>query len=274
MSSLRDARVWPTLGLCLLSGWLAGCQVEVQHDLNEKEANEIVVALEKAGITSDKIKQEGGNTSAFSVAVPKGEKARAMEILVANQLPKPRPNGIKELFPGGEMIPTQTAEAMRKLSAQQGEIAQTLMNIDGVLSAGVNLNIPEKSELDDKEQPKPSASVVITYRVTKGGQDKPPVTEEQVRGVVANAVENLDPKRVTVVLNPSTLPGGADVGEQFVDVLGLRMSNDSVGTFKAMAAVAILSILGLATWVGMLYYARGAAPARPARARPGPASEA
>ncbi len=239
------------------------------------EANDIIVVLEKSGIAADKVKEEGGQTQAFTITVAKGERAQAMELLVANHLPPPRKDGIKELFPTDVMIPTQVNEAMRKLAAQQNELAKSLSTIDGVLSANVNLNIPERSELDEKAKPLPSASVIITYRVPKGAEAKPPVSTQQIQAFVGKAVQDLTPENVSVILNPATLPGGAEAGEQYKDVLGLRMTADSVASFKIMTAVMILAIIALAVWIGLLYYQRsGAAPVRPARSRSGSASEA
>ena len=82
-------------------------------------ANEIIVALESHGIAADKLKEEGGQTVTWAITVPKGERGRATNVLVANHLPPPRPTGIKELFPGGGMIPTQTEEGMRKFLSQE-----------------------------------------------------------------------------------------------------------------------------------------------------------
>jgi len=75
-----------------------------------------------------------------------------------------------------------------------------------------------------------------------------------------------------VALTPANLPGGESTGEAYVDLAGLRMSADSVGTFKTMAAGAILGVLFLAGWIGMLYWRSGSTP-QPRRAR-GAAPEA
>lgn len=260
----------PLAGLCaLVFASLIGCQAEVEHGLDEHEANDIIVVLEKSGIPADKVKEEGGQVPAFTITVAKGEKARAMELLVANHLPPPRKDGIKELFPSDVMIPTQINEAMRKLAAQQNELAKSLSALDGVLSASVNLNIPERSELDEKTKPLPSASVIITYRVKpKDTEAKPPLSPQQIQAFVSKAVQDLSPENVSVILYPSALPGGADTGEQFVDVLGLRMSADSVGTFKVMAAAMILGMIGLAIWIGLLYMQKGSSSGGPVRRAP------
>src|SRR5690348_689988 len=79
----------------------AGCQVEVQHDLTEAEANNIAVVLERSGIASHKVKEEGGREVTWAIAVPKAEAPRAMELLVANNLPPPRQEGLEMFNQGG-----------------------------------------------------------------------------------------------------------------------------------------------------------------------------
>lgn len=244
------------------------CQVEVQHGLVESEANNILVVLERSNISATKIKEEGGRELTWAISVPKGSAGRAMELLVANNLPAHREKGLNETFGEPGMIPTATEEKARLLSAHQGELARTLASIDGVLSARVHLNTPEQSDLDDKaKRPMPSASVLIKYRVAKGADGKPPVRAEQVQQLISRSVQDLTSENVAVVFDAAQLPGGDQPGEAFVDIIGLRMSADSVGTFKLLTAMSILAVLGLSLWIGLLYYQRQAPPppTRPSR---------
>jgi type III secretion protein J len=263
------------LGRALLAasllGLLAGCESEVQHGLTEKDANDIRVALSKHGIPADKKREEGGQTTTWMILVPKGEVNRATEVLVTNHLPPEHQPGLAKTYEQASMVPGATEDKARYIGALQGELASTLESVDGVLSARVNVNIPEQSDLDDRsKRPQPSAAVVITYSRSKDAQgnpvDKPPVTEEKIKALVARAIPDLVPANVEVALTPANLPGGDTGGEAYVDLAGLRMSTDSVMTFKTMASVAIVAILALACWVGMLYWRSGqSAPARPTR---------
>jgi type III secretion protein J len=83
------------------------------------------------------------------------------------------------------------------------EISNTLTNIDGVVTARVHLNIPEKNPLQDKPQPA-SAAVFIKHRPDRNlaGQ----IT--QIKALVVNSVEGLAYDNVTVALFPAeTIPG-------------------------------------------------------------------
>jgi type III secretion protein J len=85
------------------------------------------------------------------------------------------------------------------------EISNTLTNIDGVVTARVHLNIPEKNPLQDKPQPA-SAAVFIKHRPERNlaGQ----IT--QIKALVVNSVEGLAYDNVTVALFPAEIiPGQA-----------------------------------------------------------------
>lgn len=273
----------PLLGRTLLAtallGVLAGCEGEIQHGLSEKDANEIRVVLSQNAIPSEKRREEG-QTVTWAIAVPKGEVNRATEILMANHLPPEHQPGFVKIYETQGIVPTASEEKGRHLAAIQGEIAQTIESMDGVLAARVNVNIPEVTDLDDHNKKAPTtASVVVSYRRPKNAQgqleDKPPFSEQKIKMLVARALPDLAPENVEVALTPATLPGGDAPGEAYVDIAGLKMSVDSVIAFKTMGAVCILALLVLAAWIGMLYYARGSqAPARPARSPRGAAPEA
>jgi type III secretion protein J len=268
-----------TLVLALLAAF-AGCEGEIQHGLTEKDANEIRVVLSQNAIPSDKRKEEGGQTVTWSIAVPKGEVNRATEILMANHLPPDHQPGFVKIYETQGIVPTASEEKGRHLAAIQGEIAQTIESMDGVLSARVNVNIPDVTDLDDRNKKAPTtATVVVSYRRPKNAQgqleDRPPFSEQKVKMLVSRALPDLTPDNVEVALTPATLPGGDSPGEAYVDIAGLKMSVDSVVAFKTMAAVAILALLALAAWIGMLYYGRGnATPPRPTRSPRGAAPEA
>ena len=74
--------------------WLAvtaaigGCSTGVLHGLDEPTANESLAALEQAGIGGEKVSEEGnGSAPAFGLQVPRGDAARALNVLRARGLP-------------------------------------------------------------------------------------------------------------------------------------------------------------------------------------------
>lgn len=239
----------------LLSVLLAGCQTEIQHGLTEKEANEILVLLERRGIATTKSREEGGREVTWKISVPKAHAANAAMLLKENELPRPREAGF-EMFQRGSLIPTATEERAMFLKALSGELSRTLSSVDGVLDSRVHINIPQKDELADPgNRPKPSASVLLKYRVPaavadSGKKPEPPLSVEEVQALVSRAVQDLEPDNVSVVMTSAAPPGlVADDGPRMVDVLGIRMDRESVNAFRAILAVMVLIILGLSGYI-------------------------
>jgi type III secretion protein J len=267
MSSERRVAIAAFLGLLL-----SACQVEIQHQLNEKEANDIVVLLEQNHISARKDKEEGGREITWKISVPNARAASSMILLRENELPQARTPGL-EIFNRGSLISSATEEHAMLLQALSGELSRTLRSIDGVLDARVHINIPQSDDLADRAKPEPSASVFVKYQAfSEPGKKAPPlaVSEEQIRTLVARAIQDLQPKNVDVVLTAASPPGTAQAPVD-VDVLGIRMAQDSVNTFRALLSAMALVIVALAGYIGYIQFssARHAGRSPKVRVHPG-----
>ena len=108
----------------------------------------------------------------------------------------PRGGGVGfELFDKQAFGTTSFVEQLNYRRALQGELARTVMSLDGVDHARVHVAMPERSLYKDEDEP-PSASVVVSL---KPGHR---LSTAQVRGVVhllAASVPGLTPERITLV---------------------------------------------------------------------------
>ncbi len=259
------------LRLCLLAGALvvaAGCAEDLQHDLNEDDANDIYALLSESGISAKKLKEEGGNEPTYVISVPRQEYPAAVKLLREHSLPRPMQKGFRGIRESKGMVPTQVEERAMFLEALAGEISNALNKVPGVLEAKTIINIPEKNDLSQpNEAPRPTASVFLKYRA--GVDGKPPLTDAQIKSFVASAVEKMEPASVTVIMTVAQQPSGANPDAQFKQVLGIRVATSSASEFKIMVMVAGLALLlmaGFSTW----NFLRGgaSAPSRPHRPRP------
>lgn len=244
-------------------------QVDIVHGLNELEANEILVVLEGQGIPARKQKEEGRIVT-WAVLVPQSQSMDALRILVANRLPKPRSQGLAEVYPAGSsgLIPTKSEEKAKFLLAMQGEIENMLKSLPGIQDARVTVVIPEKDVVRDLETPPPpaTASVAIVYNPEEGG--KKPVSEEKVKELVSAAVEDLQPKNVQVIMKENRppvviSPDGRETGAAPIagdNVLGIRVVDKKagirakviLGLFVALAIFGlILGIAGIARSISL-----------------------
>src|SRR5262245_31877616 len=133
-----------------------GCGVELEHGLDERQANEVVAVLESAGIGADKV-QEDGQANAYKIVVPHGESARAFALLESRDLPKRALRGLGDTFAGGTLLPSPVEDRARYAAALAGELERSLEEIPGVVSARVHLALPpEESLIGDAARPRPT----------------------------------------------------------------------------------------------------------------------
>ena len=211
---------------------LAACKTEIQHGLDEAQANRIVSELRRAGIDAHKVSEKGRKPT-FAVEVPKDAAARSFEVLLARNLPRKKHKGISDVFGKPGLVPTSTEEHMRMVSALSGELAETLSRMDGVLDARVLLVIPEKKPFEEPNAPKEKPRASVFLKVAPGAE-APSV--EQVRALVAGAVPNLSIQAVTVV---------SQTGPKLPKVDAIPDSGGSLFKYIALASTAGLVVLGL-----------------------------
>ncbi len=260
----------PRLAFALALVLLTGCTIELQHDLNEQDANDIYVLLTKNGISAKNVRDTHGDNPMYMVVVPKQDATQAAELLKQHSLPRPQPEGLELFAKNKGMVPTQTEERAMLLQALGGEVSKALQQVDGVLSVQAIVTVPESNDLTQPEnKPLPSASVLLRYRSMT--DEKPPLSEDTVKRFVATSVPEMKAENVTVILSKFA-PPSADVTPEsrLQDVLGLRMTASSALQFKVMVGLSALVMLGMAaaTTFSVLRGGSGSAPRPRTRPRP------
>ena len=127
-----------------------GCSTPIRHGLDESAANEVLTALERAGIGAEKLPDEGaaaGAGATYTLRVAHADGTRALDLLRALGLPHDRRRGFAETYGQPSLIPTPSEERARYVDALAGEIERTLESADGVISARVHLVLEESDPL-------------------------------------------------------------------------------------------------------------------------------
>lgn len=192
---------WTCAGLLLLL--LAGCQkVELYANLTEKEGNEMLAVLLAQQIPAVKTRTK----DSVKITVPQNQVARAMEILQRYGFPRERFTHLGNIFQKQGLISSPLEERVRYTFGLSQMIAETLQQIDGVLSARVLIVLPEDTPFGKTAQPS-SASVFIKYLPGLGVEDAIP----KIKMIVQHSVDGLDYQKISVALFPSreTLPAPA-----------------------------------------------------------------
>lgn len=105
-----------------------------------------------------------------------------------------------ELFDAGTLGMTDFMQKVSYKRALEGELARTVMNVQGIQGARVHLVLPERTPFRDK-QTAASASVVLHLQGGRPGQEQ----VSAITALVAGAVEGLSPSNVTVVDDQGSL---------------------------------------------------------------------
>jgi type III secretion protein J len=222
--------------------FLAACSRTIETGLSQRDAQEIVVTLRESGIdafaesettakkenASWQVKIRGGSDKAVT----------AWKVLREHGLPHEAVEGLDDVFKNSGMIPTATEEKARMVVGLAGELTRTLRSLPGVVDARVHVVLPDNSTLiDAKDKAPTTASVLVRYR-----GNRPPLTDDEIRGLVAKGVEGLAAENVDVVQktsNEKPLPA---------DMLGPLATRDWV-TIAALVLSAITSAGALTTLV-------------------------
>jgi type III secretion protein J len=218
-----------------------GCSTPVHHGLDEGAANEMVSALERAGMAASKARDEAGG-EVFVVTVARGDAVRALELLRSLGLPRARRNGFGEIYKQASLVPTHTEERARYLEALAGELERTLETVEGVASARVHLVLPEPDPLATDGKPRVPAQGAVLLKVRTGPA---PIREADVQRLLAGSVPGLSAEAVSVVL--TSAPEGPSPSTPALESLGpLRMAPGGRVILLAALGIALLLLAGLA----------------------------
>lgn len=212
----------------------SGCgEEELLHGLDEAQANEVLVALDDAGIAADKAREDGAD-GGFTVRVASAEARRAQRILAERELPRARPAGFGEVFGKGSMVPTPTEEHAMYLHALAGELARSVEAIDGVVEARVHLGLAQPDPLRAGARADARAAVLVRCRPAACATVRG--LERGIQSLVAGATEGLSPDVVSVVVaQAAEAPAAAP-----------RPGTPRTPLLLALAAIAFLGAVALA----------------------------
>lgn len=216
-----------------------GCGIELEHGLDERQANEVATLLESAGVSADKEAEEG-QANAYKIVVARGEAGRAFALLESRDLPRRDQRGLAETFAAAGLLPSAVEERARYGAALAAELERSLQAVPGVISARVHLALPPDEPLAGE-----SAHARATASVLLKSASQLPIADADVKRLVAGAINGLSPSDVSVVV-----AGGvsAPPPPPFERVGPVRVAKESRPLVAALATsgLAIILLLSLA----------------------------
>lgn len=179
-----------------LISWIATHSAEpmglLYAGLDPAEAGRITQRLEELKVPFEA--RGDGST----VLVPASQVGRMRMALAASGLPRQGGAGYELLDSQSPMNMTSFMQRIQRLRALEGELARTIVTLDGVRTARVHIVLPERESFS-RDAPKPTASVAV---VMNGPMRINPRQAEAIRLLVAGAVPQLQQEDVSV-LDPS-----------------------------------------------------------------------
>lgn len=178
------------LGLLLL---LTACttRVELFSSASESEANEVLSVLLDAGMNASKSLTKTG----VAVTVEGQDVARALDILRTRGLPRDRFDGMGQIFRKEGLVSSPLEERARYVYALSQELAGTLTQMDGVVTARVHVVLPERGGVGEDATPS-TAAVFIKHQLGYNLDALQP----QIRKLVTHAIPGLTEDRVSIAL--------------------------------------------------------------------------
>lgn len=205
---------------------LTACSTQIQHGLDERDANEIVSALVARGFEVKKVAEKGKKPT-WAIELDDAQATEAMRVLNELKLPRPARLKTQTLAQNVGLIDTPGAERLRQLEAQEGDIEESLETMDGVASVAVELVVPAPPR---PGQPAIPSKASVLVRVQPIALEKLQMQRAELRALVAAAVDGLKPDDVVLVIDPVTIPTAPPKEESSVGmrplviVLGLSLS--------------------------------------------------
>lgn len=202
----------------------------VMTGVDPAKTSQITAALTSAGVGYEL--QNGGT----AVAVKKGQETQANVALATKGL------NTTSTQPGFEILDKQKlgASSQQQQVAYQrgleGEIANTIGQIDGAQGARVNLTLGEDNLFADESQPATAAVLLPT-----DGSGMDPASVKGIANLVASAVPNLKPANVTITDGSGAMLWPSGDGSGGTD--GLPNKTAAEAKYNAMKTASLQALL-------------------------------
>lgn len=222
----------------------------IVSDLDEREANEIIVFLASKGISAHKSPAASTGPGAGAGAAPKwtisvddGKATEAMAILNQNGLPRIKGTNLLDLFGKSGLMTSDKEETIRYQAGLAEQIANTIRKIDGVIDADVQLSFPpENTGAIVGQQQAPQKITAAVYVKHQGVLDDPNShLVIKIKRLVAGSVNGLDVNDVTVISDRSRFtdvtlaPTPEELtpkAKEYVSIWSIVMSKNSASRFR------------------------------------------
>ncbi len=272
----RIFRFWARKGpfyasLLLLLLLLTGCEQQkmIITNVDEREANEIIVFLASKGIPCNKtpISTQGGvgpegSAVMFNLFTTEQDMTQALGYLNQNGFPKKKGISLLDLFAKQGLMSSEKEETIRYQAGLAAQIASTIRKIDGVIDADVELSFPTEEVLPGEVQKERiTASVYVKHQGIFDDPNSHLVSK--IKRLVSGSVTGLDINDVTVISDRSRMTDlqveneseyVSSTEKQFVSIWSIVMTHSSAGKFRFLFFSLLFLMILMGTVAGLLFW--------------------
>lgn len=254
------------LALCLL---LSSCESNsvIVNNLEEKDANEIIVFLASHNIVAEKTANAasagGGNSAVtWNVSVSSANKMKALSLLNMNGLPRRRGQNLLTLFQKQGLVSSEMEEKIRYQAGLAEQIANTIRKIDGVLDADIQISFVQEDALPGQTKPEDQKVTASVYVKHQGVLDNPNShLIMKIKRLVSSSIQGLNFDNVTVIADRAIFSEpmirDSEADPDITLVWGMRIVRESVTRFQiiffSLISITLLLFLNIAWLVWKLH---------------------
>lgn len=250
--------------------FLFGCESNrsIVSNVEERDANEIVVFLASKGIDAQKVQAisttaGGGPSNQFNIMVDADHNKEAMALLTRYGLPRRQGTNLLELFAKSGLMSTDREETIRYNAGLAEQLRNTIRKIDGVLDADVQISFPSTEILPGAPQQKTTAAVYVKHQGVL--EDPNSHIETKIKRLLAGSVNGLEYDNVSVISDRSRFAdisldasqeaiSGKNFQQTYVSIWSIVMTKGSLGRFRLVFFSLISLVLLLGGCLGWLVY--------------------
>jgi len=253
---------------------LAGCagNQSIVSNIDERDANEIVVFLASKGIVAQKITAPSSGAAAagapsdlFNINVSDEQSTQAMALLNRYGLPRKQGTNLLTLFAGGGLVSSDREETIRYQAGLAEELKNTICKMDGVLDADVQISFPPADLTPTPGAPLPKATAAVYVKHQGIMEDPNSHMEVKIKRLMAGSVNSLSFEDVSVIADRARLAditlqsegemiGAKAMQQTYVSIWGLVLTKTSLARFRFVFFSFIFIMLLLAAGIGWLLY--------------------
>ena len=249
---------------CFMISFLTSCasQRVIVNGLDEREANEIIVFLNRKGIDATKVQAPSAGAGAskavfWNIQVSEDRAMEAMALLSQEGLPRRQSQNLLGIFSTSSLVPSEMQEQIRYQAGLAEQLASNIRKIDGILDAEVLISFPKEDPLNPgKMKGKITASVYVKHN---GVLDDPNShLSTKIKRYVASSITGLDYDDVTVIPDRARttdltgLPLTSADAMEYVSVWSVIVAKDSVTRFRIIFFTFFILLVLLASFLAWL----------------------